>query len=193
MQFPIETTQIVGIALALGIFLSVIAVWITAVWRRLEQNRRLVEEHWRTVRSRLKARGDLLPQLARVTQHRLASQRESMEVLARLRTRSIAGRNPPEKAAAEAELEAVLARVLAAASADPGLAGVSEFETARTALDESSAQIRHAVAVYNAAVETYNKRSSRFPASMLSRRTGSGNVALFDDGDGTFTESRTFV
>lgn len=186
MQFPIDITQIIGIAVTLGIFLAVIAVWLVIAARRLDQSWRLVDGHWRTVRARLKDRGDVLPQLTRVTRHRLASQKESLEVLARLRTRSVAGRNPREKAAAEAELEEVLNRVLAAANADPGLSGVSEFETIRKSLEEISAQVRHAVLVYNDAVALYNGIAARFPASILSRRAGTEKVEFFDDGEGTF-------
>ncbi len=190
MQYPIETDQIIGIALASGVFLTVVVVWLVLVWRRLEQGWRLVENHWHTLRARLKDRGDLLPQLARVTQHRLVMQKDSLEVLRRLRTRSISGRNPPERAAAEAELEAVLGRVLAAAMADPGLAGVTEFETVRTALADSTAQIRRAAAVYNDAVATYNQSTARFPANVLSRRMGVVKAEYFDDGRGTFFETR---
>jgi hypothetical protein len=190
MQYPIETDQIIGIALASGVFLTVVVVWLALVWRRLELGWRLVESHWHMLRARLKDRGDLLPQLARVTRHRLAMQKESLEILARLRTRSISGRNPPERAAAEAELEAVLGRVLAAAMADPGLAGVTEFETVRSALAECTAQIRRAAAVYNDAVATYNQSTARFPANVLSRRMGAGKAEFFDDGRGTFFETR---
>ena len=168
----------------------VIVAWMVLVWRRLDRGWRLVESHWRTLRARLKDRGDLLPQLARVTQHRLAMQRESLEILRRLRTRSISGRNPPERAAAEAELEAVLGRVLAAAMADPGLAGVTEFETVRAALEGGTAEIRRAAAVYNDAVATYNQSTVRFPANMLSRRMGAPKAEFFDDGRGSFFETR---
>lgn len=191
MQFPIEATHIVGVALATGVFLMVMVGWMAFVWRRVEQGWRLVESHWTTLRGRLKDRGVLLPRLAGVTRHRLTTQKESLEVLGRLRTRSISGRNPPERAAAEAELEAVLDRVLAAAMADPGLAGVTEFETVRAALEDSTAQIRRAAAVYNDAVATHNRSTARFPASMLSRRMGAAKAAFFDDGRGTFFGTRS--
>lgn len=186
MQFAIEATDFIGVALASGVFLAVMVVWIAVVWRRLDLAWRLVDEHWRAVRARLKDRGDLLPQLAGVTQHRLFSQKESFEILRRLRTRSISGRNPPERAAAEAELESVLGRVLAAAVADPGLAGVTEFEAVRAALEDITARIRRAAAIYNDAVATYNRSTERFPASMLSRRMGAPRAEYFDDGRGTF-------
>jgi len=189
MQFPIETDQIIGIALGSAALLLVIIVWLVLVARRLEQGWRLVDVHWKTVRARLKVRADLLPELARVTRHRLTRQRESLEILARLRTKSISGRNPPERAAAEADLEAVLRRVLAAAMADPGLAGVTEFETVRAALEDSTADIRRAAAVYNDAVATFIRSTQRFPASMLSRRMGATGAEFFDDGRGTFLET----
>jgi len=189
MQFPIETGQIIVIAIASGAFLAVIVVWLGLVSRRLEREWRLVDSHWRTVRAHLKERGDLLPELARVTRHRLARQRESLEVLARLRTRSISGRNPPERAAAEAELEAVLNRVVAAAVADPGLAGVTEFEAVRAALEDCTKRIRRAVAVYNDAVATFNRSTQRFPASVVAHRMGTAKPDYFDDGRGTFLEN----
>lgn len=192
MQYPMESEQIIGIALASGVFLVVIVVWMTVVWQRLERGWRLVDSHWKTVRARLKDRGDLLPELARVTRHRLAHQKESLEILSRLRTRSISGRNPVERAVAEAELESVLRRVLAAAMADPGLSGVTEFETVRAALEDSTAQIRRAVAAYNDAAATFNQSTTRFPASVLSRRMGTTRAEFFDDGRGTFFEAAKY-
>lgn len=189
MQFPIDTDRIIGVALAMCALLVMVVVWLGVAWRRVERDWRLVDTHWKTVRARLKERGDLLPELARVTRHRLTRQRESLEVLARLRTRSISGRNPPERAAAEADLEAVLRRVLAAAMADPGLAGVTEFETVRAVLEERTADIRRAAAIYNDAVSNYNRSTARFPASMLSRRMGAARAEFFDDGRGTFLET----
>lgn len=189
MQFPIETNEIIGIVLASGVLLLAVIVWLVLVGRRLEQGWRLVDTHWKTVRGRLKERGDLLPELSRVTRHRLARQRESLEILARLRTRSISGRNPPERAAAEADLEIVLNRVLAAAMADPGLAGVTEFETVRAALEDSTADIRRAAAVYNDAVAHYNRSTQRFPASMMSRRMSATRAEFFDDGRGTYLDT----
>lgn len=189
MQIPIDTDQIIGIALAAGVFLVVIMVWISLVSRRLEREWRSVDTHWKTVRARLKDRGDLLPELTRVTRHRLAGQRESLEVLARLRTRSISGRNPPERAGAEADLEEVLRRILAAAMADPGLAGVTEFENVREALESRTADIRRAAAIYNDAVAHFNQSTIRFPARMLARRMGAVRAEFFDDGRGTFLEA----
>lgn len=186
-QFSNYTTEIVIAALAVGAIVVVIAVWAMMIARRLERSWRLVDGHWRTVRARLKDRGDMLPRLASITRHRLTTQKEAMEVLGRLRTRSVSGRNPPEKAAAEAKLEAVLDRVLTAAGADPGLSGVSEFESLRSSIEDISAQVRHAVLVYNDAVGRYNEITARFPANIVSRRTGAEKVEYFDDGEGTFT------
>lgn len=190
MQYTIDTEQIIGIVLAAGVFLVVIFGWVTLVWRRLSRGWRLVDERWQTVRARLKDRGDLLPELAEVTRHRLLAHKESLEILGRLRTRSISGRNPRERAAAEAELEVVLGRVLAAAMADPGLAGVTEFETVREALEDSTTQIRRAVHLYNEAVATYNRSTEGFPAGMLSRRISSTKAEFFDDGRGTYIQTR---
>jgi hypothetical protein len=190
MQFPIDTSQIIGLALSSGVFLAVMVIWFVLVWRRLDQSWRLVGNHWRTVRARLKDRGDLIPRLAGVTRHRLPGQKESFEILGRLRTRSISGRNPPERAAAESELEAVLGRVLAAAMADPGLAGVTEFEAVRSALETSTAQFRRAAVLYNDAVAAHNRSTVRFPANFLSRRMGAARADYFDDGRGTYYSAR---
>lgn len=190
MQYTIEIDQIIGIALASGVFLVVILGWMTLVWRRVNRAWHLVGTRWETVRARLKDRGDLLPQLVQVTRHRLIAHKESLEILGRLRTRSISGRNPRERAAAEAQLETVLARVLAAAMADPGLAGVTEFESVRTALEDSTTQIRRAVFLYNEAVAAYNRLTEAFPARVLSRRVGATRAEFFDDGRGTFIQTR---
>lgn len=183
----VEALTVLGAILGLAVLF---AVWIVSAGRRLERAWHEVENRWRTVKARLKDRGAMLPRLTDITEHRLAGQREALEVLARLRTRSIGGRNPREMAAAEAEMEVVLAGVLNAADADPGLSGLTEYETLRADLQDMTAQIRHAATVYNQAVLNFNRLAERFPATLAAGRAGSAKAEYFDDGKGSFAEAK---
>lgn len=163
-------------------------VWIMLAGRRLESAWSEVEDRWRTVTAHLKDRGAMLPRLTEITEQRLAGQREALEVLARLRTRSIGGRNPRERATAEAELEQLLERVLEAADNDPGLSGLTEYETLRAELEDMKAKIHHAAIVYNQAVFNFNHLAGRFPATLAAGRTGAAKAEFFNDGKGRFAE-----
>lgn len=169
---------VVAGAAAGGLVLCTV-LWFIVVLRQLDRSWRQMQEHRRELEAALKERGNLIPQLIEVTRHRLTGERDTLEGLSHLRTKSIGGRTPPEKARAEAELDRALARILRAAGKDPGLSGVSEFESVRQSLASAARAIGEAAQAYNESAQDYNRRAGRFPGSFLAGLSGTRSAEFY--------------
>lgn len=165
-------------AAAAGLVLCIL-IWFVLVLRQLDRGWRGIQERRHELDAALKERGNLIPRLVEITRHRLAGERDTLESLSHLRAKSIGGRTPMEKARAEAELDAALSRILGAATNDPGLSGLSEFESLRQALETASGAMSGAAQAYNEAAQDYNRRASRFPGSFLAGLTGTQSADYF--------------
>lgn len=172
------TNLVIAGAAAGGLVLCVI-LWFVIVLRQLDRSWRRMQDRRRELDAALKDRGNLIPQLVEVTRHRLAGERDTLEGLFHLRTKSIGGRTPPEKARAEAELDRALSRILRAAGKDPGLSGVSEFESVRQSLASAARAIGEAAQAYNEAAQDYNRRAGRFPGSFLAGLSGTRSAEFY--------------
>lgn len=176
-----------GLAAALVAAGIVLFVWS---WRQVDRSWQEVRRRWSAVDAALKERGSLIPGLVEITRYRLVDERDSLEVLGRLRARSIGGRTREEKAKAEAELEATLTRILGLGAADAGLGGSSEFESARETLEAVSSNIREASSAYNRAALRYNRMIERFPGSMVAAMSSVLPAEYFGDAHDAGPERR---
>lgn len=165
-------TNIAIAGAAVGGLVVCIVVWFAIVSRQLDRDWRSMQACRRELDAALKERGNLIPHLVEVTRHRLTGERDTLESLSHLRTKSIGGRTPREKANAEAELDRAVARILRAAANDPGLSGLSEFERVRQALGAASQAMAEAAEAYDRAVQDYNRRAARFPGGFLAGLSG---------------------
>jgi hypothetical protein len=156
-----ELTKIVGvlIAVAIGVLVVVAAVLLMAR-RRLDNGWLATQQQRRLLYDRLKNQGLLVNQFVETANHRLANERESLEILGRRQTKVAAGRTPPEKAAATIELNGHLEQLISIADSDPGLSGL----------------IGRAAANYNETADAYNSQVSGF----FGRLFGSMQAERFD-------------
>lgn len=166
-------------AAAAAVLVFGLAAWLVLVLRQLDRGWRRLQLHRAELDAALKARGDLLPRLVEITRYRLAGERDTLESLSHLRSKSIAGRTPMEKARAEAELDRAVGRVLDAAATDPGLSGLSEFEALRAAFGTAARAITVAAEAYNDAARQYNRRAAGFPGGFLAGLSGTRAAGLF--------------
>ena len=95
---------------AAGSLVVCVFVWFVVVLRQLDRGWRRMQGRRQELEGALKERASLMPQLVAVTRHRLTGERDTLEGLSHLRSKSIGGRTPGEKARAEAELDRALSR-----------------------------------------------------------------------------------
>jgi hypothetical protein len=158
-----ELTNIVGILVVVAIgAIVVVATVLLVARRRVEQGWQTTQQQRRQLYDRLRNQGVLVLQFIETANHRLTNERQSLEVLGRRQTKVAAGRTPPEKAAATIELNGELERLISIADGDPGLAGLSEYESLREKIEQAVDDIARAAASYNETVDTYNGQASGF-------------------------------
>ena len=172
-----ELTNIVGILIAIAVgAIIVLATVLLVARRRLENGWRATQQQRGLLYDRLKNQGLLVNQFVETANHRLTNERESLEVLGRRQTEVAAGRTPPEKAVAIIELNSRLERLISIADTDPGLAGLSEYETLREKIEQAVDDIGRTAANYNETVDDYNRRAVGF----FGRLFGSIQAERFD-------------
>ena len=172
-----ELTKIASIlvAAAIGVIVVLVATLVIArrrlerVWRATQNQRSLLYE-------RLKNQGGLVYQFIETADHRLVNEHDSLEILGRRRTEVATGRTPSEKAVALIELNSHLERLISKADSDPGLAGLSEYETLREEIEQVVDDIGRVAANYNETVDRYNNMAAGF----FGRLFGSPQVDRFD-------------
>jgi len=172
-----ELAKIVGIAVAVLIAVIVLfLLLLLAARRRLDRSWRATQEQRAILFDRLKQQGLLVQQFIDTASHRLAGERDGLETLRRRQTEVSAGRTPAEKAAATVALNGLLDRLIAAADNDPGLSGLTEYETVREKMEQAVSAIGRAATGYNAAADTYNRQAAGF----FGRLFGSLQTERFD-------------
>ena len=172
-----ELTNIASILIAAtgGAIVVLVAILVIAR-RRLERVWRATQNQRSLLYDKLKNQGVLVYQFIGTANHRLVNERESLEILGRRRTKVATGRTPPEKAVALIELNSHLERLISIADSDPGLAGLSEYETLREEIEQAVDDIGRVAANYNETVDQYNNIATGF----FGRLFGSPRVDRFD-------------
>lgn len=172
-----ELTKVAGVLIAVAVGAGIVLATILVVARRRLENGWIATQQQRgLLYDRLKHQGVLVQEFMETANYRLTGERDSLEVLGRRQTKVATGRTPPEKAAAIIELNGHLEQLISIADSDPGLSGLSEYETLREKIEQAVDDIGRAAANYNETVDAYNKQASGF----FGRLFGSLQADRFD-------------
>src|SRR4051812_28036539 len=155
-------------------------VYGVSIYNGLVGVKQQVEQAWANIDVLLRQRHDELPKLIDLVKGYGAYERDLLERVTTLRTRTATGREPDaSRLAAEDELSRAVSRLLVTAEAYPDLkASVTYLELQRriSTLEE---QIAHRREYYNAAVNLNNVRMEQFPDSLLGSIAGLHRTSLF--------------
>jgi LemA protein len=139
-----------------------------------------VEQAWANIDVLLRQRHDELPKLIDVVKGYGAYEREVLEKVTTLRTRTATGRGPDAaRLAAEDELSLAVSRLLVTAEAYPDLKASATYLELQRRISTLEEQIAHRREYYNAAVNLNNVRTEQFPDSLLASRAGLRRASLF--------------
>ena len=117
--------MIVGLIIAALVVGAVAFVWLT--YNRMVARRNAVDNSWSQIDVELKRRHDLIPALVEAVSGYAGHERTTFERVAEARGEAIAAEGPPDRAAAEGTLSAILGRVLIIAEAYPELEASDNF------------------------------------------------------------------
>jgi len=168
----------------LGLIIAAIAVgavafaWLT--YNRMVARRNAVDNSWSQIDVELKRRHDLVPALVEAVRGYAGHEQTTFERVAEARGDAVAAEGPPDRAAAEGSLSAILGRVLIIAEAYPELEASDNFANLQSDLAETEDRIAIARRVYNDTVETYNTLIQVFPPVLVARAFGFTRREFFD-------------
>ena len=170
--------MIVGLIIAALAVGAVAFVWLT--YNRMVARRNAVDNSWSQIDVELKRRHDLIPALVEAVRGYAGHEQTTFERVAEARGDAIAAEGPPDRAAAEGSLSAILGRVLIIAEAYPELEASDNFANLQSDLAETEDRIAVARRVYNDTVETYNTLIQVFPPVLIARAFGFTRREFFD-------------
>ena len=170
--------MIVGLIIAALAVGAVAFAWLT--YNRMVARRNAVDNSWSQIDVELKRRHDLIPALVEAVRGYAGHEQRTFERVAEARGDAVAAEGPPDRAAAEGSLSAILGRVLIIAEAYPELEASDNFADLQSDLAETEDRIAVARRVYNDTVETYNTLIQVFPPVLIARAFGFTRREFFD-------------
>lgn len=157
-----------------------VIVYGVSIYNGLVGVKQQVEQAWANIDVLLRQRHDELPKLIDVVKGYGAYERDLLEKVTTLRTRTATGREPDaSRLAAEDELSLAVSRLLVTAEAYPDLKASATYLELQRRISTLEQQIAHRREYYNAAVNLNNVRMEQFPDSLLASIAGLRRTPLF--------------
>ncbi len=145
----------------------VLALWGVSIYNRLIKNKNLVQEGWSGIDVQLKRRANLIPNLIETVKGYMGHERDVLENVTELRTRSLNAGQPGEQGRAEGLLGAALGKLFAVAENYPDLKADGTFLELQDSLAEVEEQIQLSRRYYNGAVRNLNILIESFPSNLV--------------------------
>jgi LemA protein len=156
--------------LALIIIIGVVVLVALAVlllYNRMVSRRNAVENSWAQIEAALQRRHDLIPNLVEAVKGYASHEQRTFENVTKARSTAVAAKEPPQQAAAEDALTAMIQRLMVVAEQYPELRATENFQQLQGQLSETENQIQITRRVYNDTVQTYNTFIQIFPNSVI--------------------------
>jgi len=155
--------------LLLGAFIATPAILI---YNRLVRDQNQVRSAWADIDVQLKRRHDLIPQLVTVVKAYADFEQATLLAVTESRSRSLAARHLPEKAAYEDAIEAGTQKLVVLAEDYPELKADEKFRKLQLGLTEVEDHLQHSRRFYNGAVRILNTRAQSFPHLLIAGPLG---------------------
>lgn len=146
---------------------ALVLLWSIGLYNGLVRSRNLVEEGWSGIDVQLKKRADLIPNLVETVKGYMEHEREVLQRVTELRSRSQQADNIAEKAQTEGLLTQALGRLFALAEAYPDLKANQNFIELQNALADVENSIEMSRRYYNGAVRNLNIKVESFPSNIV--------------------------
>ncbi|HEX2485766.1 MAG TPA: LemA family protein [Myxococcota bacterium] len=149
------------------------AALLALAFNSIVSARNQAEKAWAGIEAMLTKRFDLIPNLVDAVQRYVEHESDLLREVTALRGAERGARaGVAEAAAADAQTERVLSRLVATAEAYPELKASESFRELQRALNEVEEQLSAARRAYNAAVQHYNDSLRMVPTGWIARLAG---------------------
>ena len=153
------------------IILLAVAAYAVVVYNGLVRTRQMVKEAWSGIDVQLKRRADLIPNLVETVKGYATHEKEALERVTEMRTRTqnVRAGDIQGRAAAEGLLTQALGRLMAVAESYPDLKASQNFAELQRSLEATEGEIQMARRYYNGSVRELNVRVESFPSNLIAR------------------------
>ncbi len=148
---------LIGLALLFGV----------VIYNQLVRLKNMVAEGWSGIDVQLKKRTNLIPNLVETVKGYMGHERELLEKVTDLRSKSMRTTDPAEKAEVEGALTRSLAQILAVAEQYPDLKASQNFLDLQGQLAEIENDIEMARRYYNGTARNLNIKVESFPSNFI--------------------------
>jgi len=166
-----------GALLAAGVAAALLG---GAAYHGMMRSRLRVRQAWFRIGIQLRRRTALIPDLLEVVQAHAADEREVFDEVDLARTAVVQAGGAAEAALANQRLTAALVRLFAVAENHAELRASKSFLALKEELADTDDELALARALYNRAVQHYNRRIQTRPAARLARAAGFAPATLFE-------------
>jgi len=164
----------------LGAVLTILAVWIVAIYNRLIGLRNQTGNGWRQIDVQLKRRHDLIPNLVNTVRGAMEFERDTLTEVMDARARALAAAGPADAARREGELTQALGRLFAVAENYPALRANENVKMLQEELTSTENKVGFARQFYNDIATKYNIGQQTFPANLVASTFGFHPAELFE-------------
>jgi len=168
------------VAFLLVVVLLALFGWAIFAFNTLVRLRNQVRAGWSDIDVQLLRRHDLVPLLVEAVRAYAGHEKTLFERVASLRADAASAATPVRKAAAEAQLEHEVGRLLLVKEAYPELKASENFLKLQRDLVDVEDHLQYARRFYNGAVRALNDGVQRFPASLIANAFGFGQAEFFE-------------
>ncbi|MBC2742792.1 MAG: LemA family protein [Desulfosarcina sp.] len=146
---------------------GLLTVLLIVLYNRLVRLRNMVREGWSGIDVQLKRRANLIPNLIETVKGYMGHERDLLEKVTELRSRSMKTDNLSEKQQVESALTGGLIRLFAVAEGYPELKANQNFQDLQKQLSDIEDQIQLARRYYNGTVRNLNIAIESFPGNLV--------------------------
>ncbi len=169
------------VLIVVGLVFLVALVWLIATFNRFVRLRQHIKESWSDIDSELKRRYDLIPNLVETVKGYAAHERETFDLVVRLRNQAAAPHdNAGKQAIDESQLQMGLARLFAVAESYPLLRADTQFVMLQKELANTEDRIAAARRFYNGNVRELNQLRQTFPTNLVASTFGVQEASFFE-------------
>ena len=172
---------------------AVVAIFFYATYNGFVNREEGLKSAWSNVETQYQRRADLIPNLVNTVKGYAAHETQTLNEVteARARATSInlsADDLTPERLAqfqrAQAEVRSALGRLIAVSESYPDLKANQNFLELQAQLEGTENRIAVARKDFNAAAQQYNVSVRRFPANLVARMFGFGQMPYIESAEG---------
>ena len=149
-------------------------------YNRLVRSRQMAQEGLSGIDVQLKRRADLIPNLLETVKGYMGHERQVLERVTELRTRSLQAGSVAEKGQVEGMLTEALRTLFAVAENYPDLKASQNFMELQQSLADIEEQIQLSRRYYNGAARNLNILVESFPSNIVARLFGFSQVEYFE-------------